>query len=452
MRMRFVCYFIATALLWMGNSFADSECVGQLGETGHGCSAGQYWNSTLSECAVCPSGRYCPRQSDQNNGVAYCCPPPFTATETTGATSWTNCRIKVTECEDGHTLSTPRYIECPQWNNTHTACTTVGVSVPTYEVQRNPNESGHPKIALEWTYFLRISGYSYAMYDVPPENGYHWETHLIYSPYQTGMDHWNNWLSTGFNIVCVPNKITCETFRNFPDDSTQAVGAPIETTHFGNNSYDTIGTYCPNDATFPYDPDNVFAQWVPGDEYEPGHWDVSRCRCEMTSVLDGANCYGYGYKNADVTTGDPYTVHSIYENVIYQDDLNNASYCTRCLEDTDSIKYFVEYGYDSTEHKVAFCNSTYEAAQFRKKGRYLRHSCSTAWENPTSLTSNPCPRVACTAVGTTTNELLPIQNNTPIEQICVYGSETRICDTDGETCIPLQDVGSLPLSGWEMLP
>ncbi len=442
-----------------------------------------------ANAATCPAGRYllqdecmiCPETDEQGQGY-YCpgddqkhaCPAPFTATQTTGATSWTDCRIKVDTCTDGHHVADTLYIKCNSWSNS-TSCS---INFGDYTPQRSDAIIGGITYdRWAWpTPTSNASGLDNLYYFI--EEGYHLELQQSFSATPTPAPHTGDVGPISFNIVCVPNSVPCDTFRNFTDyeeaGETFDIGNSIHVAQFNTvfsappedveiGSVTIHGTNCPVGSTIQNN-----AEW----DVEQNKWDVHDCRCVNSTEheLTDKNCIGYGFQDAD-TSKDVFTIQ---ENVIYDTEINDDdSYCIRCIQDTTTTKYFVankdlyHEGYDSNTKKVSECQAASTSSStidYRRKGRYrvpLRPNycnSTTNWVNGnnapgTELEANPCPRVACTAIGTTTSELLPIKEaDTPISQICVYGSETRICDTDGETCIPLQDVGSLPLSGWEMLP
>lgn len=91
---RGVVYFLIVVLITIGDSFADESCTGTLGEQDHNCAAGEFWSLTDQDCVTCETGRYCPRISSTNNGIAYCCPEPFTQSDY-GTTSIAGCYAKL---------------------------------------------------------------------------------------------------------------------------------------------------------------------------------------------------------------------------------------------------------------------------------------------------------------------------------------------------------------------
>ena len=449
-----------------------------------------------ANAATCPAGRYllqdecmiCPETDEQGQGY-YCpgddqkhaCPSPFTATRTDGVTSVEGCYIKLTQCVGGHVLPEPAYIGCTGNGGSHWDNRTCQLGLGDYITQRGHSITNGGGIYTRKTYANPTNDASgnldFGWFFVHNE-GYHLEMAPIFAEHPAPPSHPNIIYPKSFNIVCVPNSVPCNTFRNFtayeddgvtfnssnPEHVAQfntVFSAPPEDVEIG--SITIHGTNCPVQSDIQNN-----AEW----DVEQNKWDVHDCKCVNSTEheLSDRNCIGYGYQNAD-TSKDVFTIQ---ENVIYDTAINDDdSYCIRCKLDTSTTKYFVadkdlyHEGYDSNTKKVSECQAAWASSptpDYRRKGRYrvpLRPNyCNSTenWKNGTNapgteLEANPCPRVACTAVGTTTSDLLPIKEaSTPISQICVYGSETTICDTDGETCIPLQDVGSLPLSGWEMLP
>ena len=107
---RGVVYFLIVVLITIGDSFADESCTGTLGEQDHNCAAGEFWSLTDQDCVTCETGRYCPRISSTNNGIAYCCPEPFSQSDE-GAASITDCYAKL-QCGSENV-----YIYCDSFDN-----------------------------------------------------------------------------------------------------------------------------------------------------------------------------------------------------------------------------------------------------------------------------------------------------------------------------------------------
>lgn len=78
-------FLYAIVLFTLGHTVAYADCVPQ-GEPGHNnCVAGTYWDLSFEVCKDCPDSHYCP-----GNGIAYCCPEPFTQSDE-GAASIAGC-------------------------------------------------------------------------------------------------------------------------------------------------------------------------------------------------------------------------------------------------------------------------------------------------------------------------------------------------------------------------
>ncbi|MBO4746251.1 MAG: hypothetical protein J5613_04265 [Alphaproteobacteria bacterium] len=408
-----------------------------------------------SVCAPCQLGHYCPANASSvcgsTNGACEC-PAPFSATETTGATDSTECRIKITECiTGGFNLGSyptepinPIYVKCNPNNWQTGSGSPYCYNADSYLVQRNPNEGCLDKVARDWfsnnvldvEEAVAFSSNDFAVFF----DTYHFEVKQKYGTAPTG----GQWIAKNndFELVCVKNTLSCGVFKNFPTDTDDAVGAAVDSIHLQNGCGDIPGTNCPLDATRGGE-----ATWVSTGSNSIGVWDVHECTCTMDNgpIGDPLYCYGGVITHADTRTSSATnTVHSIFENVIYyttDEDPEISGNCSHCFEDNRqhmNESYFV-HNDDFVSGKVVACTPAriHNSNTYRFKGYYrdltVDGFCGAATHaSNQSFITNPCARVKCPS-GETTADLLPIGINN-----CTFGSDTAICDAAG--CKSLSNV------------
>ena len=418
-----IVYFLIIVLITIADSFAEGTCTGTLGEQGHNCVAGEFWQSSAGDCVTCESGRYCPRISPTNNGIAYCCPEPFTQSYE-GAHFIADCYTEL-RCDSENV-----YIYCGSFDDDNNC--ELDTENSRYSVQ------GYFDPDIDYSHFLdpKVSyqSYKYLIYFndiIDPENpnGYHIELAPHYDAPRREQVPDNSWQPTSYTLHCVKNTMPCSTFVNDPNNYNSE----------NNNQYDSISstldaTNCPtsqltNNAT--WDSNNLV-------------WDVSECKCDIEPdqwIEDNDNkCMKKGpivRKALGQNTSAPInTVHSIHENVIFDTEniINNTSaVCRKCLPDNQSQQKYYYAGGFSNGH-VTHCSSS------TIMGYYRPYTCSgdnVDWGEST-LDTNPCPRMACPA-GKTTTEPMPIGNN-----VCKYTDQTKFCDAKG--CFNINDATT---GGWD---
>lgn len=373
--------------------------------------AGCFYETDWAECHECLQNNYC----NSGDSTPTPCPSPFNATKGTGAGSVSECYIKIDKDVDNTSIDSPIYVACPadKWlmNSNNFFCYISDCD--SYSVQRNPNESAHGKIAYDLAKCLMDSEFinsTIPIQETAP-NGYHFEEKPLYSPYTSGQ----SWISDSFEIVLVPNEMPCYTFRKFPENNTpygyiDAVNAPLETTTFTGNSDQTQGTNCPDGATI-----SGNATWVENSDSH-GYWNISQCKCQITNQeISDAKCYGSSFRSADTN----YTVHTIYENIIFTNTSTNTT-CQRCLRDDSNHKYYVpDYGF-SGGVVTACTDSPAQKGRYRD-GSYGGCNIDSEWGN---LQGNPCSYKKCPAGKT--SEGLPIGVDG-----CTYSPQTKFCDAKG---------------------
>ncbi len=444
-----VLYILFAFFFIIGNCLADVGVCDDpnttLGETGHNCAAGKYWDSTAlagqGDCIDCPEGYYCPRQSNQNNGVAYCCPAPL-VNSPEGSDEPKDC-FKTVSCEADNSITADIY--CNLWSdgecnfsdgtsyNVQGNFDTAHISYPR-EKQNYLTKNGGVRLFSTWS--EHISSIAQYQEDNPEDylNKYHLELEPHYGA--PGRDSVQGWLPESYEIICKKNQLPCGTFVNATNGDYDEISASLEATNCAD------GTVTGN------------AVW----DFDTETWDISQCICNRGDnqwMEDYSNnCMKKGRKirhPKEQTPSDPITIiHSIYENVIFDtEDIieDTSAVCRRCFPDVpnQSKYYYVPGPYGNNlggfvDGHVTHCSSA------STKGYYRPSACSgddVDWGDG-ALSANPCPREKC-PLGQTTTVPMPIGNNQ-----CKFGSLTQICDSAG--CINLNTVGGLSLDDWEMLP
>lgn len=425
----------------------------------------EWYNNTY--CRKCPApdsetgqGYYC------TNGVKRNCPEPF-INSIEGATGIHECH-KTISC--GGT-------------NVELSCsdlTAQGCPTPRddgdYSVQWRYSPDLNPNAWLNKKAFLWLdSDRVYPTADLP--NGYHIEAHPKYIANTIHVGGEWSLIENSVDFECVPNSRPCADFNaddTFPPvDCSQHNGSAPDcsaTQGCGWVQYDqsTYKCFFINDiGVFPKSVTKCTngtisgnAIWISKDDDDNhlgyGYWDVSGCYCNNASgtELFDERCYGSSTFHVDRSGAAVTIVHTTKEHIIFDNEEPEELTCARCFEDgrIQGEKYFTKTGDGYENGKVSHCKVA--AGNYFSQRGYYRNPAHTGYcggaTDWTDLSDNPCPRVACNDVGTTTNELLPIkEDTTPIEQICVYGDQTQICDGDGSHCVTLQSQGSL--TDWEML-
>jgi hypothetical protein len=410
---------------------------------------------TNGGCRECPPGSYCPGQNDphcsdwdENFGLCEC-PAPFTATIGDGKTSINDCLIKITECEGNNVtqLSQPLYLGCHIWSGE--ACDPDNATF--YNIQRNPELTTSPRIAYKWLeeklslYYegglengdLETSLGNLSGAGIP--DGYHLESKPIYEITRAE----NEPISpVSFEVICVQNTRPCGQFTtDYDPNDPNAIGAPI-----GDDLDNLTGTHC--------SPDNSNIQgnafWQPVDEsytYTNGEWNIQNCRCVNPNPSDlipddDKNCLVYGGTQKPLTTCEQCTIHTVYENVIYDTQAlsTEESNCVKCK----SGDYYVA----DTDFNNGVVERCTQIPDSQKRGWFRiplsNGYCdgSAIWSG--ALTRNPCPLVADCAVGQTTNTDYCIKEGE--ENCCTFGNSTQICDSNG-----CQSLGN-PSAWQSMLP
>lgn len=405
--------FLSNFILGLPSTCYACENAGEAKECSlqNGCD-GKFYTGQYTNWQPCESDHYCP-----GDGIAYCCPEPFTTTKSVGATGVSECYIKIDKDIDNNSIETPIYVACPadKWlmniNTNNFFCDISNCDK--YMVQRNPNESAYDKLAYDLAKCLMDGEFinSTTPIQETAPNGYHFEEKPLYSQYTSGQP----WISDSFEIVLVSNEMPCNTFRKFPENNTpdgyiDAVNAPLETTTFTGNSDQTQGTNCPSNAQILGN-----ATWIENSDSH-GYWNISQCRCQITNQeISDAKCYGSSFRSADTN----YTVHTIYENIIFTNTSTNTT-CQRCLRDDSNHKYYVpDYGF-SGGVVTACTDSPAQKGRYRD-GSYGGCNIDSEWGN---LQGNPCSYKKCPAGKT--SEGLPIGVDG-----CTYSPQTKFCDAKG---------------------
>ena len=416
---------------FISEASADGNCP-DLGSS-YNCTAGKYYDSDQQECKYCPRGYYCPE-----GGIAYCCNEHTNGMfpeSTEKSSNIKDCYAKV-QCGE-----TEANIYC--WN---------------YDDQGNcqpANDVGSitTQITYDDNYYLDFQkkfailnlAAPYEPYQIPA--GYHIENIPKYDvPYHiTGS---GTWTPTSYEIKCVANTLSCSEFfpdNNAPENCYLYENEP-DCTNYGCDwasdynrcmSFNQIGAYHSSlNCDYPTDSITEEAIWVPDDEVNinHGHWDVSNCKCVNNNDIQDTNrnCFVNGGIHNSVTNGAIATIHSINENIIFNQETNTGeSSCKRCLQDTPTIKYYVdEKQFYSNTKFVNKCT-----AEPNKHGSYRIPAQSNycggtiTW---TDLSQNPCALAPC-PMGQTTTDVLPIGADS-----CKYTTETQFCDSRG--CFKLSDI------------
>lgn len=412
---------IISCCIFCTAAFCDCTNLG----SNHQCAAGTYW--TGMACETCPSGRYCP-----GNGMAYCCPEPFTETlifdnvgniiDNTGAKSAKSCFIKISKCGTT-TLDTPLYITCKneQWEHTNTESPRCIEPAEPYEVQQslnNDHNCSYAKKAYYWhDIYLGLAPISSLtpadpfafvnIIDIDNHASNHLEAVPLYNDCPRYEQH--AWLNHSFELKCFPNTVECSFLVNNINDDI-AANSNIQTCENGivtGNAY-----------------------WLSKDNPENNlgydHWDVSGCQCQYNGNLlnQDAHCYGNGTYNAifnNTSTDNVNTVHTVGEHIIFDTEHSSDFVCTKCQEGA----YYVP-GNDNVVI-VTGCEPVtgYGAWREPKNTGYCNdeNNNGATWTYP--LNGNPCKLRNCSA-GKTTNVLGPIGSDS-----CHYSHQTKFCDAKG---------------------
>ena len=406
-------YYYSSSCTWDGTTckcrICTRDCNYWNNATDCDQTPGCHWSS--NQCNDCPRGYYC-----NGSQAPQQCPEPFV--DATGITALHECRAIVT-CG-----SEEVEIYCYAFDaNGNCELDTQNSG---YAVQGNfdPNTyySNLPAPKVSYQSYTQL-WYTFNNFN-ETSDGYHIELKPHYDAPRREQVPDDSWKPVSYTLQCISNTMPCSTFVNDPDDYNPENG----------NQYDSISSTltATNCTTHQLIGDN--ATW----DSENSVWNVSGCKCDLGQdqwIEDNDHkCMKKGHKVRDAlgqnTTTPINTVHSIYENVIFDTidkPENTSAVCRRCLPDNPGQnKYYYVQGLVDGHVKQCTLANVF-------MGYYRPRDCSgnnVDWGENT-LTENPCPRKECPA-GKTTSEPMPIGSNN-----CHYSSQTKFCDANG--CFHITD-------------
>ena len=158
-------------------------------------------------------------------------------------------------------------------------------------------------------------------------------------------------------------------------------------------------------------------------------WTIRTCKCDTAEFEDSTELFCHGQQNG--IRPSLISVQNAGATITYDGSIEGY-YCTRCIYDTDSDKYYANTTYsndtcslNTTQGHICKCETSNNFGYWRKG------LCNTNinWSNE----NNICQRIPCSA-GKTTSEILPTATN---DSICHYSPQTKFCDANG--CFNITD-------------
>ena len=375
----FICLFIP--------SYVYGDYCSDIGTDDSRCwnTPGCQYNSATG-CALCEENKYC----DGDHTEAQSCPNLFTNAPL-GSKEILECYAKIDEIPDSEISS---------------LLDGIGVSY-TDPSNCSYNPCAVSRTAQNGTTYCDLRDCAFPIVGTPGTpwggvwaNGY-FPPNTSYCPGMT-------------NVACFTKYFHVEAILKSDNAlETDCFTGPRNCGDFINGSMGSTATNCPNGS-----PITGTAEW------DIDHWDISECTCEITDgEVSGKNCKGPHIKSPDVGA----IVYLSTENVVFSPN-PSSYYCTRCLRDDDTHKYYADLSitsgdgctYSLNAGKVCACASN------NQRGYFRTGTCDTdnSWGTDVCRggdNDHKCPAGKTTS---TPNPSGGVSN-------CEYDSQTKFCDAKG---------------------